>query len=184
MDGIVPHTIAALQTQARNFGAPVNGWRIPKMNVGAFGIDYDMRAYIALIALGANLPEDALYPTSFVDATGEPLDGTNQYVLHFDAGLTPPVNAFWSVTMYDPQSFFVDNPIGRYAISSWMPLRRNEDGSVDLFIQHNAPNADRLANWLPAPQGRFNVTMRMYWPTARDPSILNGSWKPPPLTRA
>jgi hypothetical protein len=179
LEGIVPAAIAALQEQGKHFGQSINGWHIPKMNVGAFGTDYDTRALIALIAFGANLPEDALYPTSFVDGEGKPLNGANRYTLHFDAGLTPPVNAFWSVTMYDPDSFFVENPIHRYAISSWMPLKHNGDGSLDIYIQHESPGADKESNWLPAPDGGFNVTMRMYWPRDHSPSILDGSWKPP-----
>jgi hypothetical protein len=168
-----------LHEKAKQLGTPVNGWHIPKMNVAAFGTDYDTRALIALIAFGANLPEDALYPTSFVDSDGKPLNGSNRYILHFESGLTPPVNAFWSVTMYDPDSFFVENSINRYAISSWMPLHRNSDGSLDIYIQHESPGGDKEANWLPAPEGGFNVTMRMYWPRQKPPSIIDGSWKPP-----
>jgi hypothetical protein len=178
LEGIVSRAIATLHEQAKAMGSAVNGWRIPKMDIGAFGIDYDTRAFIALIALGANLPADSLYPTTFVDGEGKPLNGANRYVLHFDAGLTPPVNAFWSVTMYDPQSFFVDNSIDRYAISSWMLLKRNNDGSLDIYIQHDSPGADKEANWLPAPDGGFNITMRMYWPKD-SPSIIDGSWRPP-----
>ena len=184
LDGAVKVAIGMLQKKATQIGASVNGWRIPKMNIAAFGTDYDLRAFIALIAFGANLPEDALYPTTFVDGEGKPLNGANRYTLHFDAGLAPPVNAFWSVTMYDPQSYFVENSIKRYAISSWMPLRRNNDGSLDIYIQHESPGTDNESNWLPAPDGNFNVTMRMYWPRAEDPSIIDGSWKPPALTRS
>ena len=183
LEGAVPAALAALQGEARQMGAAVNGWRIPKMNIAAFGTDYDARAFIALIALGANLPADSLYPTSFVDGDGKPLDGANRYILHFDAGLTPPVNAFWSVTMYDPQSFFAPNRIDRYAISSWMPLRRNGDGSLDIHIQHDSPGAEMEPNWLPCPEGGFNVTMRMYWPRDESPSIIDGSWKPPAVRR-
>ena len=182
LDGAVKAAIATLQARAKQMGQAVNGWRIPNSNIGAFGTDYDARAFIALIALGANLPADSLYPTTFVDAEGEPLDGANRYVLHFDAGQTPPVNAFWSVTMYDPQSFFVENPIHRYAISSWMPLRLNGDGSLDIVIQHASPGAEREANWLPGPDGGFNITMRMYWPKDQSQSIIDGSWKPPAVT--
>jgi len=177
--GAVPTAIATLQDKAKQMGASVNGWRIPKMNIAAFGTDYVTRAFIALIALGANLPADSVYPTSFVDGDGELLNGANRYILHFDAGLTPPVKAFWSVTMYDPQSFFVNNPIKRFAISSWMPLKRNGDGSLDIYIQRDSPGVDKEANWLPAPGEGFNVTMRMYWPTDQSPSIIDGSWEPP-----
>jgi hypothetical protein len=184
LEGAVPAAIAVLQGKAKEMGTSVNGWRIPNRNIAAFGTDYDTRAFIALIALGANLPADSLYPTSFVDSEGKPLSGANhRYVVHFDAGLTPPVNAFWSVTMYDPQSFFVENSINRYAISSWMPLKRNDDGSLDIYIQHISPGAEKEANWLPAPEGGFNVTMRMYWPKEHSPSIIDGSWRPPAVTK-
>jgi hypothetical protein len=179
LEGIVARAIATLQEQSKTMGTAVNGWRIPKMDIAAFGIDYNARAFIALIALGANLPADSLYPTTFVDGAGKPLNGANRYVLHFDAGSTPPVNAFWSVTMYDPQSFFVDNSINRYAIGSWMPLKRNGDGSLDIYIQHDLPGANKEANWLPAPDGGFNITLRMYWPKDHSPSIIDGSWRPP-----
>jgi hypothetical protein len=183
LDGIVSTAVALLHEKAKQMGTPVNGWYIPKMNVAAFGTDYDTRAFIALIAFGANLPEDALYPTSFVDSDGKPLNGSNRYVLHFEPGQAPPVNAFWSVTMYDPDSFFVGNSINRYAISSWMPLRHNSDGSLDIYIQHKSPDRDVEANWLPAPEGGFNVTMRMYWPKDKSPSIIDGSWKPPGISK-
>jgi hypothetical protein len=164
-------------------GTSVNGWHSPKSNIGAFGTDYESRAYIALIALAANLPADALYPTTFVDGDGKPLNGNNRYVLHFGPGQMPPVNAFWSVTMYDPQSFFVENAIHRYAISSWMPLQQNSDGSTDIYIQHESPGPGKEANWLPAPDGGFNLTMRMYWLRQQSPSILDGSWSPPAVTK-
>jgi hypothetical protein len=183
LDGAVKVAIATLQKKATQMGAPVNGWRIPKMNIAAFGTDYDTRAFIALIAFGANLPADALYPTTFVDNEGKPLDGANRYVLHFGANLTPPVNAFWSVTIYDPQSYFVENSINRYAISSWMPLKRNSDGSLDVYVQHESPGSDKETNWLPVPSGGFNATLRMYWPKAEDPSIIDGSWRPPAITK-
>jgi hypothetical protein len=134
-----------------------------------------------MIAFGANLPADAVYPTTFMDAANEPLSGANRYTLHFDKGLTPPVNAFWSVTMYDSQSFFVENRINRYAISSWMPLQHNSDGSIDLYIQRESPGKAKEANWLPTPAGNFNITLRMYWPKEKTPSITNGTWVPPPV---
>jgi len=172
-----------LQEAAKNSGAPVNGWRIPPSILGKFGTEYGIRGIVALVGLGANLPEDAVYPTTYVDAEGKALNGANRYTLHFDKGLTPPVNAFWSVTMYDAQSFFVDNAIDRYAIGSWMPLKRNSDGSIDLYLQQDSPGNDKAANWLPAPAGDFNLTLRMYWPNDKNPSIIDGSWEPPAVTR-
>jgi hypothetical protein len=173
-----------LHEASHNVSQPVNGWQIPPLTLGKFGTDYGLRGVIALIAYGANLPEGAVYPTTFIDADGKPLDGANRYTLHFAKGGTPPVNAFWSLTMYDPESFFVANPANRYAVSSWMPLISNPDGSIDIYIQHDSPGVAKEANWLPAPASAFNVTLRMYWPKTDAPSILNGTWKPPAVTRA
>ncbi|HEX4051008.1 MAG TPA: DUF1214 domain-containing protein [Steroidobacteraceae bacterium] len=135
-----------------------------------------------MLAFGANRPADAIYPTTFVDAANKPLTGANRYTLRFDKALTPPVNAFWSVTMYDSHSFFVDNPISRYAISSWMPLRQDDGGSIVLYIQRDPPDEGKEANWLPAPEGNFNITLRMYWPKDSAPSINDGTWLPPAVT--
>ncbi len=173
-----------LQAASKEPGAPVNGWRVPPMVLGNYGSDYGARALVALVGLGANLPQDAVYPSAFVDGDGKPLSGANRYVIHFDKGATPPVNAFWSVTMYDADSFFVANPINRYAVSSWMPFKRNADGSLDLYIQKDSPGKGKETNWLPAPAGEFNLTMRMYWPNDKAPSILDGTWKPPGLKQA
>lgn len=167
-----------LQAGSKETGAPVNGWRVPPMVLGNYGSDYGTRAVVALIGLGANLPQDAVYPTAFVDDTGKPLSGANRYVLHFDKGAAPPAEAFWSVTMYDADSFFVVNPINRYAISSSMPLKKNADGSLDIYVQRESPGKDKEANWLPAAEKDFSVTMRIYWPTDKAPSILDASWKP------
>jgi hypothetical protein len=178
LESSVTIALERLQEGAKHTGAPVNGWRVPVMILGNYGTNYLARAIIAFIAFGANLPADAAYPTTFVDADGKPLNGANRYRLHFENGLTPPVKAFWSVTLYDPQSFFVANPLNRFALSSWMPLRRNADGSLDLYIQDDSPGQDLEANWLPAATGDFNITLRTYWPKDRSPSIIDGSWKP------
>jgi hypothetical protein len=173
-----------LQPGVGEKGKGVNGWFFPGMNLGKYGTDYQTRALIALIAFGANLAADAVYPTSFLDADGQPFKGGSRYVLHFDKGQTPPVNAFWSITLYDADSFFVDNAINRYAISSWMPLRHNGDGSIDIYIQHDSPGRDREPSWLPAPSaGAFNLTLRMYWPKDKPPTFLDGTWKPPAVGR-
>jgi hypothetical protein len=171
--------IAKLEAASKETGAPVAGWRIPPMVLGRYGTDYGARAVIALVGLGANLPQDAVYPSAYVDVDGQALSGAKRYVLRFEPGAEPPVDAFWSVTLYDPQSFFVPNPIGRQAVSSWMPFQRKPDGALELLIQHDSPGKDAESNWLPAPEGEFNVTLRMYWPKSTPPSILDGSWKPP-----
>jgi len=168
-----------LQAASKESGASVNGWRVLPMILGNYGSDYGVRAVVALIGLGANLPQDAVYPSAFVDADGRPFDGANRYVIHFDKGATPPVDAFWSITLYGEDSFFVANPINRFAISSWMPLKKNADGSVDIYVQHASPGKDKESNWLPAGEKAFNLTLRMYWPKEKPPSILDESWKPP-----
>ena len=166
---------------AKEMGAPANGWRVPPMTLANFGTDYELRGEVALFGIGANLAKDAVYPTAFVDGDGQPLTGGNRYVLHFDKGGLPPVNAFWSLTMYDAESFLAANPIHRYNIAGWMPLKYNPDGSLDVYIQHDSPGKQKESNWLPAPEGTFNVTLRMYWPKE---AVLNGSWKPPAIEKA
>jgi hypothetical protein len=180
----VSAALEKLAAASREVGAPVNGWRVPPMILGNFGTEYGARAVVALVGLGANLPEDAVYPSVFVDADGQPLTGGNRYVIRFEKDATPPVQAFWSITMYDANSFFVPNAINRYAVSSWMPLRKNADGSTEIYVQADSPGADKESNWLPAPaSGEFNVTLRMYWPKETAPSIVDGSWKPPAITK-
>lgn len=183
LEGAVDAALEALHAAMKTIPKPANGWSTMAANLANFGTDYRSRAVVALIAFGANLPADAIYPTAFVDADGRALDGANRYVLHFDKGQTPPVQAFWSVTAYDADSFFADNPIHRYAVSSWMQLKTGADGSVDLYVQHPSPGKDREPNWLPVPEGHFNLTMRMYWPKDTPPSILDGSWAPPAVRR-
>lgn len=158
----------------------VNQWSMDVETVGAYGTYYLKRAIMTQIGLGANLPEDAVYPIAMTDGDGNALDGSNDYVLHFDAADIPPVNAFWSVTIYDNDGYQVANSLNRFALSSWMPLQKNPDGSLDLYFQHESPGKDREANWLPAPDGPFNVTMRLYAPK---PSVLIGKWAPPAITK-
>jgi hypothetical protein len=177
----VQTALAKLQAAAKQTGTPVNGWNSLPRNLADFGTDYGVRAVVALIGFGANLPADAIYPSAFTDSEGKPLDGANNYVLHFDKGQTPPANAFWSLTLYNAQSFFVENPINRYNIAAWMPLKYNKDGSLDVYIQRESPGKDKQANWLPAPEGAFDITMRIYWPK---PEALDGTWKPSPIVRA
>jgi hypothetical protein len=158
----------------------VHGWMMTTQDIGTYGTDYDARAGAALVGLGANLPADAIYPMARVDGNGKPLTGANRYVIHFDRGQTPPVNAFWSVTMYNDKQFFVANPIDRYAIGDRDKLKYNADGSLDLYLQHDSPGKDRVSNWLPADAGSFNVMMRMYWPKE---AVLSGAWGPPAIRR-
>jgi hypothetical protein len=164
----------------KDAGKPINGW-IFTTKTGIYGTDYLNRATITAFGLGANRPEDAIYPTSDADADGKLYDGANKYVMHFDKGQMPPVNGFWSLTMYNEEYFFVDNPLNRYNVSSRGKFKENADGSVDVSIQHESPGPDKEANWLPAPAGKFVLMLRLYWPNDKDPSILDGSWVIPPV---
>jgi hypothetical protein len=159
----------------------VNGWSMNTDTMGVYGNYYLKRAIVTQVGLGANLPEDAIYPLNLGDETGKPLDGASKYALHFDKGATPPARAFWSVTLYDAEGFQAGNVLNRFAVSSWMPFKYNADGSLDLYFQNESPGKDKEANWLPAPKGAFNLTMRLYSPTSE---ALTGKWNPPPITRA
>jgi hypothetical protein len=166
----------------KSAGTDVNGW-IFTTKTGVYGTDYLQRALITAIGLGANRPQDAIYPTSEADAAGKPYDGAHKYVMHFDKGQTPPAKGFWSLTMYDDQYFFVANPLNRYALSSRSKFKQNQDGSVDIYIQDESPAKDKEVNWLPAPKGKFILMLRLYWPyEPPHVSILDGSWKPPVVT--
>ncbi len=172
-----------LQFRINSAGKDINGWNYTT-RTGIYGTDYLMRALITAIGLGANRPQDAVYPTSLKDADGNEYSGANRYVLRFAPGQLPPAQGFWSITMYDAGYFFVDNPINRYSISARQDLKRNPDGSVDILIQNASPGADRESNWLPAPTGKFILMMRLYWPREEDPSIIDGSWVIPPARKA
>jgi hypothetical protein len=160
----------------------VHGWMFDTQT-GIYGTDYLNRAVVTAIGLGANRVQDAVYPTSLKDSHGSAYSGAHKYVMHFPKGELPPAQGFWSVTMYNADYFFVANPINRYSISARQNLKANADGSVDLYIQHDSPGKDKESNWLPAPQGKFVLMMRMYWPSEKTPSIINGTWSPPAVTR-
>jgi len=159
-----------------------NGWLF-STKTGLYGTSYLQRALITAIGLGANRPQDAIYPTSGEDADGKPYDGSSRYVMHFEKGKLPPATAFWSLTMYDDQYFFVDNKLNRYNVSSRSKLKPNKDGSVDVWIQRSSPGKGRESNWLPAPPGRFVLMLRLYWPREKPPSLLGGTWVVPPVKK-
>jgi hypothetical protein len=159
----------------------VNGWSMNTDTMGVYGNYYLKRAIVTRLGLGANLPEDAIYPLNLADEAGKPLDGSNKYTIHFDKGSTPPVNAFWSITMYDPEGNAYPNNLDRQAVSSWMPFVINVDGSLDLYFQNENPGKSKEANWLPSPKGGFNLTMRMYSPKAE---AFTGRWNPPPIVKS
>jgi hypothetical protein len=158
----------------------VNEWSMNTDTMGVYGNYYLKRAIVAQQGLGANVPEDAIYPLNLGDQTGRPLDGLNKYTLRFEKDAIPPVSAFWSLTLYDEEGFAVANPMNRYALSSWMPLQYGSDGSLTLYIQNESPGQGNENNWLPAPKAPFNLTMRLYAP--KDDALV-GKWNPPPVTR-
>ncbi|MGZ4936950.1 MAG: DUF1254 domain-containing protein [Halobacteriota archaeon] len=170
--------IAQVNAAAANWPgvSVVNGWMMAR-NAGDYGTNYTLRAGMANASPLYNLPQDALYAQSKTNATGVPYSGANDYVLHFANNSTPPVNAFWSITLYDSQGRPVPNAIDRYEISPHLGnLTYNPDGSLDIYIQHVSPGPDKESNWLPAPSGAFQFVFRLYWPQE---SALNGSWVPP-----
>jgi hypothetical protein len=171
----------AIVANIPHLGMPANGWATATETVGVYGNAYLKRATITLGGLGANPPEDAVYPVLLADADGDPIDGAQGYSIHFDADKLPPVDAFWSITMYDAEGFQVANELDRFAIGDRDPLVYNTDGSLDLVIRHENPGPGQVANWLPAPTGRLGITMRLYAPR---PEVLNGHWSPPPVRKA
>jgi len=160
----------------------VNGWLFTT-KTGLYGTNYLQRALITAIGLGANRPQDAIYPTSETNAEGQPYSGASKYALHFEKGQLPPVKAFWSITMYNGDYFFVDNPLNRYTVSSRSKFRPNADGSIDVYIQNESPGKDRESNWLPAPKGKFVLMMRNYWPNDAPPSLIDGTWTIPAVQK-
>ena len=158
-----------------------NGWLVIPENFADYGTDYKTRAGIALIGLGGIWRQDVLYPTAFKDGDGKPLDGAHRYLLRFGKGQIPPARATWSVSMYDPQGYYVPNAINRYNVAPWMPLTSSDDGSLDIYIQAESPGEKKEANWLPAPAtGPFSLTVRIYWPAD---AVLDGTYALPPVTR-
>jgi hypothetical protein len=174
-------SIKAAQEKIITYGNEklINGWSVELKDIGKYGTNYIKRANVAFFGLGANLPQDAVYPYAQVDREGNKLNGTNRYVLHFNKNQIPPANAFWSVTMYDAAHFFVPNSLNRYAIKSKSTLAYNDDGSLDIVIQPQEPK-ELTSNWLPAPAGEFNLIMRLYWPKAE---VLDGKWQPPAVQK-
>jgi hypothetical protein len=160
-----------------------DGWLFTT-KTGLYGTSYLQRALVTAIGLGANRPQDAVYPTSEGPDVLKKYSGEKKYVMRFEKGRLPPVDGFWSLTMYNADYFFVENPLNRYTLSQRNKLKVNADGSADLYIQHESPGKDKESNWLPAPKGEFVLMMRLYWPKEKAPSILDGSWKVPEVKEA
>ncbi len=178
---------------ADNLGKDINGWRVSSAqgDRAFYNGNWLLRAAAAKMGIYGNNAEEAMYPATRNDATGEPLDGSkHKYTLTFAAAQLPPVNAFWSVTMYDGKSqLLIKNPINRYLINSPMlpDMKKNADGSLTLYIQKDSPGKDKESNWLPAPNDTIYLVMRLYWPKTEAPSVLpagEGTWQPPGIVRA
>jgi hypothetical protein len=174
-------------------GVVQNGWQVGSFfgDEEVIAGDWMRRAIAARGGIYGNNADEAMYPLTHNDAGGDALDGSRHaYTITFAKGETPPVNAFWSITMYDGKTqLLIENPIGRYLINSPMlpTMKTNADGSLTLYIQKDDPGPDKQANWLPAPNGPIYLVMRLYWPKTDAPSILpagKGSWKPPGVARA
>jgi len=181
LDRAVVDGLALMKEKSPTLARCVNGWQMNTDTMGVYGNHYLKRAIIAMAGLGANQPEDAIYPLNVGDADGNPLEGSGNYVLHFAKEELPPVGAFWSVTMYDEAGFQVANKINRFAIGDRDDLKYNADGSLDLYIQAASPGADKESNWLPSPaKGTLGVTMRLYAPKSQ---ALDGRWAPPAIKK-
>jgi hypothetical protein len=175
---------AKIMGQGARSGPAVSGWDVRAGGVGVYGTDFLQRAFMAAVGLGADRTQDSVSSVAEVDAEGKPFDGSRKYVLHFPRGQRPPAKAFWSLTMYDGHWLLSPNKLNRFTRTSRDRFHANKDGSVDLFIQRDAPGKAREANWLPAPPGKFKLMLRLYWPQEKPPSVLDGSWKPPAVTPA
>lgn len=166
----------------RRVGAPRGaGWQRNAQPMGVYGNDYLKRAFVTMLGLGANQPEDVSTALAFVDADEKPLNGDNNYVLSFDKETLPPVDAFWTVTVYDQEGFAIPNPQNRFALGSHSAAwHYDADGSLNIYLQHESPGHELEGNWLPTPRAPFNLTMRLY---AARPPALNGQWAPPAVER-
>ena len=181
-------TLAKIVAQATGDSKLVNGWKVGGVMTGQYGTNYFARALIAAIGWPANLSQDAVYPTAFVDSKGYNLNGANKYKLTFPKDQTPPVNGFWSITMYfdDGGWWFYTNSLNKFTESMRNHPKFNDDGSLTLYFQHESPGSEKEPNWLPAPAGDFLLTLRMYWPKETSPTILplgHGDWAPPAVIK-
>lgn len=183
--GDLPKTaLAKIEASKSIIGEMVNGWVVTK-GLGTYGTEYLKRAVVAAFGWPANQEKDAVYPYTEVDSAGQKLTGAHAYTVTFPRGGTPPVDGFWSITMYmiDEGWWFVPNALNKFTVSPRNDLKYNADGSLTLYFQAASPGADKEANWLPAPKGPFIPMLRMYWPKETAPSILNGTWKIPQVIK-
>jgi hypothetical protein len=171
-----------MRDKAPTLARVTNGWQMNTDTMGVYGNFYLKRAIVALVGLGANQVDDAIYPLNQTDADGKPVTAENRYVLHFNKDELPPADAFWSLTLYDGEGFQVANRLNRFAIGDRDSLKFNTDGSLDLYIQNEGPGPEKETNWLPAPEsGPLALTLRLYAPR---PQVADGCWNPPPIRRS
>ena len=193
--GLAPDVLAALydgvadravtlpgtaRAEALREAVKTEGWLLPASNIGDYGTDYAFRALIAVVGLGANTPDEAIYPAGITDATGALYDGADDYRLTFPPGSEPPAKYFWSLTMYDTAGYLVPNAIDRYSLGpSHPPLLRKPDGSIVVAIQQTPPT-EADVNWLPSPPGAFRLNLRLYGPSK---AARTGAWRAPGVVR-
>lgn len=181
LDAAASSAVPLIKPAFMSSGASANGWRTNLTAIGTYGTDYLHRAGVAYAGWGANVVDDAIYPSATTDRNGDPLSSERSYVLHFEPGDLPPARAFWSLTMYDERQLFTANALHRYAIGDRDDLAFDPDGSLDLYIQRDSPGQDKESNWLPAPRsGPFSLNLRLYWPTLE---ATLGKWAPPAIER-
>jgi hypothetical protein len=180
LESAVTDSKALIEERAKTISVNENGWSVERKIAGNYGVNYLDRAAVAMIGAGLNRLDDAIYPSCNVDSQGQPLVGSNRYVIHFDRSQLPPVKAFWSISLYDSQGFCVSNSLDRSSLSDHDGLKYGADGSLDIYVQHDDPGAEKQANWLPAPGDEFNSLMRLYWPKT---TVLSGAWMPPAVKK-
>ncbi len=177
LNGAAKASYGTMRNYVARLGENVNGWLMITKSIGVYGNDYLQRATIALIGLGANPYDQAVYPINLTDSEGKKPRGGKKYRIHFAKAELPPVDAFWSLTMYDEDGFPVTNPLNRFAIGDRNDLKYNKDGSLDIYIQHESPGKEKESNWLPSPaEGNLGMTLRLFAPRQ---AVLDGTWKPP-----
>lgn len=178
------NTLELIGSKKAAMGKLVNGWTYT-VGLGVYGTDYMKRALVAAFGWPANIEKDAVYPYTQTDSKGEQLNGSHNYTLTFAKGQTPPVDGFWSITMYeiDKGWWFVPNALNKFTVSLRDNPKFNANGSLTLYFQNQSPGKDKESNWLPAPKGDFLPMLRMYWPKENNPSILDGTWAPPQILK-
>ena len=170
----------AILNQELKMGKVVNNW-VLNLDTGRYGTDYLNRAAATYFFVGANLPEDAVYPNTTKDGDGQLFDAANQYTLTFPQGELPPAKTFWSLTMYDKDGYLVPNAIKRQSISDRSKTKLGKDGSLTIYIQADSPGPDKEADWLPTPEkGAFKMYLRLYTPEQK---VLDDQWAPPAVKR-